>query len=271
MTNKWKCHLKKRPEKITVGDLLLISCDGETPLPLNGENLSIRFPNPKHKYKLHILQVGRLDPLSAELAVTSYRAGDFRESFFVTDGEREFLVEGLKFSVQTLLPKTPLAPHPPFGPWSAPLPLFYLTLWGFVLIFFLLISALRIRVFLSRKNFLKKVEKRKETRPAKTFARSVRRYDEKNPDFIPLLEKAFKLFLENSFFVPAESAPSSETLGALKKYCPAVYGKHGRKLKQTLNEFQYFRENKSGGGAEAAFQLKQTCFRLVFEMERGLS
>ena len=265
MTNKWECHFKKRPEKITVGDLLLLSCDGRTPLPLNRENLSIRFPDPKHKYKLHILKTAHLDPLSAELAVTSYRAGDFRESFFVTDGEREFLVEGLEFSVQTLLPKTPLSPHPPFGPWSAPLPLFYLTLWGFVLLFFLLISALRIQAFLLRKKFLKKVESGRNMRPAKTFARSVRRYDEKKPDFIPLLEKSFKLFLENSFFVPAEGASPSQTLRALKKYCPAVYEKYGERLKQTLNEFQYFRENKVG--KETAFQLKQTCFHLVFEME----
>ena len=268
MTNKWNCHFKKRPETITVGDPLLISCDGQTPLSLNGENLSIRFPNPEHKYKLHILKTTHLDPLSVELAVTSYRAGDFRESFFVTDGEREFLVEGLEFSVQTLLPKTPLSPHPPFGPWSAPLPLFYLTLWGFVLLFFLLICAFRIQGFRLRKKFLKKVESRRKPRPAKTFARSVRRYDEKQPNFIPLLETAFKLFLENSFFVPAESATPSEILGALKKYCPAVYEKYGDRLKQILNEFQYFRENKTGG-EETAFQLKQTCFRLVFEMERG--
>ena len=266
MTNPWRCHLKKFPKVITVGDPLLLSCDGEKSVSFKKEKLFIRFPQPEHKYKLHILEVLHLDSLSAELLVTSYRAGDFRESFFVTDGEQEFFVEGLEFSVKTLLPPTPLSPHPPFGPWSASLPLFYFTLWGFVGILLVLISTLWIRFFVSRKKFLKKVESRGVTRPSKVFAQAVRKYDEQNKDFISLLEKNFKLFLENSFFIPAENKTPKQIVRSLKKYGPAIYKKHGDKLLQTLGEFQYFQEKKSG--AEEAFKLKQACFHLAFEMDR---
>ena len=266
MTNQWKCHFKKLPKTITVGDPLLLSCDGETSLSLKKEKLFIRFLQPEHKYKLHILKVVHLDSQSADLLVTSYRTGDFRESFFITDGTQEFFVEGLEFSVKSLLPEPPLSPHPPFGPWSAPFPLFYLTLWGFVLFLFLLVSALRIRFFVLRKKFLKKVENRKVTRPSKVFAKSVRKYDEKRKNFIPCLEKAFKLFLENCFFIPTEDKSPDRIVHSLKKYCPAVYKKYGDRLLQVLGEFQYFQEKEAK--EEESFQLKQACFHLVFEMER---
>ena len=266
MTNQWECYLKKSPKVITVGDPLLLSCDGEKAVLLKKEKLFIRFPQPEHKYKLHILEVAHLDSLSAELVVTSYRAGDFQESFFVTDGEQEFFVEGLTFSVKSLLPSTPLSPHPPFGPWSAPLPLFYFTLWGFVGILLLLISGLKIRFFVLRKKFLKKVESRKEARPSKVFAQSVRKYDEREKGFISHLEKSFKLFVENSFFIPAENQAPRQVIRSLKKYCPVIYKKYGDRLYQTLGEFQYFQEKTSG--AEESFKLKQACFHLVFEMDR---
>lgn len=246
-----------------------LSCDGERAVTLKKDDLFIRFLKPEHKYKLHILKTAHLDPLSVDLEVTAYRAGDFKESFFVTDGTNEFFVEGLEFSVQTLLPKHPLAPHPPFGPWSEPFPFFYLTLWGFVLFVFVLIAGLKIRFFALRSRFLKKTENRKDSFPAKTFARAARRLSERRTDFIPQLEKSFKLFLENSLFIPAENVSSTHTLRNLKKYRPAVYKKYGDRLRQTLNEFQYF--HKKPAEEEARFQMKQTCFHLVFEMDRELS
>ena len=269
MTNQWKCHLKKTPEVITVGDPLLLACDGEEPVSLEKDKLFIRFPQPEHKYKLHILEAVYMDSLSAELMVTSYRAGEFRESFFITDGEREFFVEGLEFSVKSLLPPTPLSPHPPFGPWSAPLPLFYFTLWGFVGVLLLLISVLRIRFFVLRKKFLKKVESRGVARPSKAFTRSVRKYDEREEGFVSHLEKNFKLFLENSFFVPVESKTPGQVSRSLKKYCPVIHKKYGDKLLQILGEFRYFQEKTPG--VEEAFKLKQGCFHLVFEMDRERS
>lgn len=267
MTNQWKCHLKRSPKVITVGDPLLLSCDGEKAVSLKKDKLFIRFLQPEHKYKLHILEVAHLDSLSAELVVTPYRAGHFQESFFVTDGEQEFFVEGLTFSVKSLLPpNNPLSPHPPFGPWSAPLPLFYFTLWVFVGILLLLVSAVKIRFFVLRKNFLKKVEARGVARPSKVFAQSVRKYDEREKGFTSHLEKNFKLFLENSFFIPAENKSPRQVIRSLKKYCPVVYKKYGDKLYQTLMEFHYFQEKTPG--MEESFKLKQGCFHLVFEMDR---
>lgn len=266
MTNQWTCYLKKSPKVITVGDPLLLSCDGEKAVSFKKDKLFIQFSLPEHKYKLHILEVAHLDSFSAELVVTSYRAGHFQESFFVTDGEQEFFVEGLEFSVKSLLPPNPLSPHPPFGPWSAPLPLFYFTLWGFVGILLLLISALRIRFFVLRKEFLKRVKSRGVVRPSKVFAQSVRKYDEREKGFTSHLEKNFKLFLENSFFIPAENKTPRQVIRALKKYCPIIYKKYGDRLFQALGEFQYFQ--KKTPGAEESFKLKQGCFHLVFEMDR---
>ncbi|MCY4513198.1 MAG: hypothetical protein OXB86_05880 [Bdellovibrionales bacterium] len=266
MTNQWRCHFKKVPEVITVGEPLLLACDGETPVSFKKEKLFIRFLQPENKYKLHVLEVAHLDSLSAELLVTSYRTGDFQESFFITDGEREVFVEGLQFSVKSLLPQSPLSPHPPFGPWSTSLPLFYFTLWGFVGILALLISALRIHFFVSRKKFLRKVEKRSVVHPSKVFAQTVRKHDEKKKDFIFHLEKTFKLFLENNFFIQAENKNPKQIIRSLKKYCPTVYKKYMDKLFQVLGEFQYFQEKTPG--EEECFKLKQTCFNLVFEMDQ---
>ena len=263
MSDKWKCHFKELPEKITVGDILYLFCDGTKPLPLKKENLFIRFPSPEDRYKLHILKTAYLDSDSAELAVTSYRPGDFQESFFVTDGEREFFVEDLTFSVQSVLPQNPIAPHPPFGPWKISFPPFYIALWGLILFLYLLVSFLTARFFILRKKFLKEVESRKVSHPLKVFARTVRRFDEKHKNFMSNLETALKLFLENRFFIPSQQRRPSQIVQSLKKYHPDLYKKYGSRLLGILKEFEWFQGKER---EEASLQLKKSCFELVFEM-----
>ena len=169
MTNQWKCHFKKMPEAITVGDPLLLACDGEIPVSLKKEKLFIRFLQSENKYKLYILEVVHLDSLSAELIVTSYRTGDFQENFFITDGEREVFVEGLQFSVKSLLPQSPLSPHPPL--WSL------VHFFTFVLFYFVGIcgdfSAFNFCIansfFCFKKNFFKKSGKKRYRTSIKGF------------------------------------------------------------------------------------------------------
>ena len=110
------------------------------------------------------------------------------------------------------------------------------------------------------------MERRGIVHPSKVFAQTIRKYDEKKKDFIIHLEKFFKLFLENSFFIPAENKSPKQIIRSLKKYCPIVYRKYRDKLFQVLGELQYFQ--KKTPGTEECFKLKQTCFNLVFEMDR---
>ena len=297
MDSKWTCQLKRAPQKITVGDEMLLSCEGEAPVPLKGD-LKIIFPKKEDAFRLYVTKTLHVEDSYVDLKAASYRPGDFQGAFFVTDGARGFSVENLSFSVASVLAgrEKPLEkPHGPFGPWREPFPPWLAAAWGLAALLGAVSIGLVLKRFFERKRFAAKIQRRtRGARPSKIFIRAWRRREaaaarlsgapasapaagggekpkpqtaEESKSRIRDLEALFKAFLENLCLVPALNKSSRQILSGLKKYRRPLYKSHGRALLQVLSELECFRS--APPPEKAAAQLETSCRRLAFQLEDG--
>ena len=263
---RWTCALKNPPEKITVGDRLIISCEGETPVPLKGD-LQIIFPKKEDAYRLRVLKTLHAEDSYADMEAAPYRTGSFQGSFIVTDGARGFTAEGFSLSVDSVLPEgagQAKKPHGPFGPWKEPLPLWYAAGWIFAVSLGAILIFLILRRFFKRLRFIKKAKLRAGGRqPSKLFVKALRR----SRPSLKNLENLFKDFLENLCLIPARNRSPEQIMSDLKKYRPELHKRHGPALQRIFNEFEAFRN--SPPPAAAASQIERSCCRLAFQLEEG--
>ena len=262
--DKWNCATTEKLEKLTVGKKFTISCKGSEPLIFN-ENIKIIFPQKKDSYRLYVLKTLKKKPQSLDLQVVSYRTGIFDMPFVITDGENSVSTEGLFFSVESVLSNNS-KPHPPFGPWQNPWPLWYLSAWG--LSFFLLLAASFFfgRIFFKRKSFIEKINYRRGTNsPSKNFAKNLRKKDTADPEYIKKLEKLFKIFLEELLLIPARKKNPSVILRSLKKYNKILHKSHGKKLETLLNEMEEFKNKKIE--ETLSWEIQRNSLNLAFELE----
>ena len=267
MKAQWKCYFKEDAKELQVGTRFFLSCKGENSVSFNKEKLVVQFNKKKDKYKLQILEVLYSDPQSLELLATSYRTGDFKQDFFITDGKKSVVVKDLKFSVSSVLPEKPIPPHPAFGPFKNSFPPFYFFLWIFTLVLLFVSVGLILRTFINRKSFLKKMLD-SPTRPAKLFVKSVRQLDKSSSSFSLNLKKHLNAFIEQSLCITAENKSSEELIKSFKKYHPQTYKKQAEPLNQILKEIQYF-ENKEMDEVTAV-RLERACFYFIFDLEKEL-
>ena len=177
MTNQtWQCHFKHLPKQITVGQKLMLLCDGEKALRLSPP-VHIQFPSDRQLYSLYVLKTIKVEDHFLALEVVSYRTGDFKGPFTVTDGERGFVVDDLSFSVRSVLEKkSPAQPHGPFGPFAPDPPLWLLVTTVFSFFCVILCGFIVLRRLLKRRRFINKLVKRKTyLNPAKAFIKGLRR------------------------------------------------------------------------------------------------
>ena len=264
--DKWNCAVTKRPDTLTVGEKFLLSCQGEKPVIFN-QNLKVVFPHKEDSYRLHVLKSSQKDLHSLELQVVAWRTGDFQNiPFIITDGDSRVLVENLSFSVKSLLTEKSKAPHPPFGPWRSPI--LKWQLYCFVVAFLLLLAAavIFLKSFFKRKRFIEKIRARGSTEaPGKTFVRRLREKDIDSPDYVSTLDRLFRIFLEDMFFVPSVEKSSLDILKHLKKYNRSLYKTQGSKIKAVLNELKEFKNKQTP--ESLCRELKINCLQLVFDLE----
>lgn len=265
--DKWNCFIAKHPETLTVGEKFSLSCRGEKPVTFN-ENLKVVFPQKENSYRLHILKGVQGDSNSLDLQVVAWRTGDFQNiPFVITDGESQVLVENLSFSVKSVLTEKSKAPHPPFGPWKSPI--LQWQLYCLVLAFLLLLLATVIffKIFFKRKRFIEKIRARRSAElPGKTFARCLREIDIDSPDYVSALDRLFRIFLEDMFFVPALEKPSEVILKHLKRYNRSLYKVYGSKIKAVLNGLNEFKNKQTSKSLCQEFKIN--CLELVFDLEK---
>ena len=267
--DKWQCSFNKPPEKITVGQKLLLLCRGDKAVSFK-DSLRIEFLDNSQLYSLHILKALKKEDHFLALEVSSYRTGKFNSPFIITDGEKKLLIEGFSFSVQSVLSETkkPVQPHGPFGPFKPPLPLWYLS--AMTLVFLGLMSCLFIffNRFLKRKNLIQKILKRKTyLSPVKFFILSLRKYKKDTPDAIENLERSFKIFLEDLLFLPAVNKTNEQIMNFLKRYHRQFYKKEGQKIRQVLNELSSLQHNAKD--KKTFSKLKKICQETVFLLEKS--
>ena len=197
----------------------------------------------------------------------SYRTGAFENKpFIITDGKNSVLGEGLSFSVESVLPEKPVKPHPAFGPWKTPYPLWWLSLSGVAV--FLLLMGLMIfgRIFFKKRTFIRKIQSRRgESLPSKRFIIALRRLDIESSNYVKDLSRFFRIFLEDLLFIPTLEQPASTVQKFLKKYNKALYKSHGKRIETLLNEMDKLKNKKTK--ESVCQELKKSCFQLAFDLE----
>ena len=263
--DKWNCAVFKQPEKLTVGEKFSISCQGLKPVVFD-KNIAIIFPQKKDNYRLYVLRSLQKASNSLELKVVSYRTGVFDIPFIITDGNNRISAEGLSFTVDSVLEGKQEAPHPPFGPWTSPWPIWHWSLLGATLFLFLTACFLFGRRFLKRRNFIKRVKIRQGIDShGKIFARNLRKKEVTSPNYVKNLDRFFRTFLEDQLGIPALGCSSLSIVKSLKKYNKAVYTSHRRRIEVLLNEIREFKDKKTD--EDICRELRENCLQLVFDLE----
>ena len=309
---KWFCYFdffKKDP--ITVGDVLILLCDGTEPANFSGKHLRIELLptgqeepfDPYKKYSLYALENMKLEKNNIGLYVGIYRTGDFNHPFIITDGTEKVFVDNLSFRVESVLQKTKdgMKPEGPLGPFDFSSPLSWHPILIFVLLF-LSWSALFIRGKWKRNQLINKIKNRlkeKKLKPSKIFFHSLRESEYLKKHSVQKLEQAFKLFLENLFFIPTKMflgnwflIPISKIYNQLimqhqklsvfnfdtsnihkwwimhnlKRFHNKLYQTEKKALGQLLDEFSAFNKNPRNK-EEAYLRLKKSCQEMVLRLE----
>ena len=113
----WQCYFKRIPDKITVGEILNLFCDGDTELKLTAP-VKIEFLDKKNEYSLVVLNTLNQEDHFLALQVVPYRTGKFEHSFYITDGNNKLKIDNLSFEVYSVLKKQEIKAYSPYGPFK---------------------------------------------------------------------------------------------------------------------------------------------------------
>ena len=267
MEHKWQCRFKNLHEPITVGQKLLMVCEGEPKINFK-EPIHIQFLDNKHNYSLYVLKTLNKEGNFLALEVTSYRTGELKNPFIITDGEQGFVIEDFSFHVQSVLKseKQQAKAYGPFGPFKPPLPLWYLTTMGISFFCFLVCILIFVNRLLKRKKHIQNILNRKTyLNPAKSFIIGLRKQKNDWTQTDRHLEKLFKIFLEDHFFIPAIDKSDAQIMKLLKKYHYSVYKREGQNIRRLLNEFSFLKQKNVD--KKTLLELKKLCQKMVFALD----
>ena len=267
MASNWYCSFKDTPNSLTVGDTLSLLCSGETPIKFK-EPLSLKFLDKKQDYSLVILETLKKEDYFLALKVSSYRTGDFKGSFYITDGKNQIQIDNLSFKTQSILTKKEVKPYGPYGPFRLKPDFWYVLSFGLSLTFLAVFALLFFYRFFKRNKFIQLVLNRKSyEKPSKFFAFNLRKEQSDLRESLKHLEMSFKVFLEDCLFIPAVNQSYKDIIKNLKRYQSAFYKKEGANIRQILNEFSSAKTNQID--KKAYFELKKLCQKLVFLIEES--
>ena len=269
MKNNWICQFQNSPKKITVGQKLIMLCEGEESISFN-QPVHIQFLDKKQAYSLHVLKtLNTKEKGFLALEVTSYRTGEFKKPFILTDGNQKILIKDFSFSVQSLLNETKKSPqvHGPFGPFKPPIHLWYLSTISISFIFLFSCLCIFLYRLFNRKTFIKTILRRNTyTNSSKSFILGLRKQKNTPLESLKQLEFLFKTFLEDHFFIPAIKESNKQILKNLKRHQKAIYKKEGQTVFQILNEFSSL--NTKSIDRNNFLKLKKVCQQTVFLLDK---
>jgi hypothetical protein len=263
MTKQWKCELHgldadghtsaELPEKITIGQKLLATCEGE-PAQLTRESLKIEFSEDQ-TYSLHLLSVLELGETKASLVVVPWRAGELKmKNPALSDVKIRVGMGDMDLNVATVLdPKTNPEgkPFPPMHPLTMAWPLWLWLFAGAILLGVLYVLGLGVRKSLRRKKLLALLEKNATAlSPVNHFNKELRKLQRTIPlqsqtwsredmrSFFNELESQFRWFVARELVIPAINGSVGTIMRELKKVDPEVYKHSGRDLRVALIELR---------------------------------
>lgn len=282
---RWNCELrpfdKERADTtLTVGVRSQMLCNGEAITPFKPD-VKILFPDETLMYSLNILSVVASEASSAEFIVTSYKAGDFKPAYLVlSDGQSVAKVEGLKWTVQTVLKKEgEQEPYPGYGPFTLTLPWWFWAAWAVGVV---ILGAVVWRVVLrelDRRRFRKKLlDRRSSVTPLSQFYKDVRRIaraqtlDDSFARKIAELENALNEYLSLQFLVPVGVWSTRRALREIRRLHPKIYREVGSKLQKLLSELAKARKKSASVNAadwEQFSTMSREVVDKIYELKAG--
>ncbi|MDE0118870.1 MAG: hypothetical protein OXM55_02540 [Bdellovibrionales bacterium] len=246
------CRLEKRPKHLTVGDIFELHCEWPLSLILSspvriefhnqdiasqGKNRNFKKEmqnNQPGPYALFVLDTVSILPGKGVFKVTSYQPGHYNTGFRLVSDEGVAKVKSLLWKVNSVLPqneKETIQPFPPYGPWKEVLPFWYKPLAVLVLLSLIVFIAVKTRTFLRRRKKIREVKRRlRNKKPFREFIsqlnllmRELNKKDGKQ--IIRQVETAFRLFLENQFFIFAKDEKPKKIVQQIKKHYPVILKK----------------------------------------------
>ena len=233
------CRFEKMKETVTVGDIFELHC--EWPLSvilskpvrieLNQSEESEGVQSPKSPYSLFVLDTVRILPGRGVFKVTGYKPGNYNTGLSLVSDKGVVKVPPVSWQVNSVIPeekKESIKPYPPYGPWPDPLPLWYWSLGLLTILGFIVFLSVKTYFFVSRKKKIKEVKRRlKNKKPFREFISQLNLLiretgNKKAAATIKKVDKNFRLFLENEFFISALEEKPQKIIRQLKKYYPGL-------------------------------------------------
>ncbi len=240
----WQCQLNHLAEgetagaalgtdPITVGEKFLLKCEGDE-VQFNPAQLSLELPQ-EQQYQLKLLKNLGVDSHKASFVATSYVAGEKPAEFkniFLSDGKSRVALDGVSFTVKTVITQQNNPKHEPFGPtgsFGVSYPLWFWLSFAFVFVFFIAHGVEKIFEALERKKFFKKLSAHPPaisayhqlTKELRQFNREHLRPQSFDADiaakFLRDLDNSVRWYLSRTFEFSCFDIRSSEILMKLKK------------------------------------------------------
>ena len=234
------CRFEKIKETMTVGDIFELHCEWPLTVILSAP-VRIEFnkkegPEGSHSrenpYSLFVLDTTSILPGRGTFKVTSYKPGNYNTGFKLVSDQGVLPVQPVSWQVESVIPeekKETIQPYPPYGPWKEPLPFWYLPLSVLTLLGFIVFVSVKIYFFVNRKKKIQDIKDRlKNKKPFREFISQlnllVREIGNKEgKEIIKKVDRDFRLFLENEFFIFALDEKPKKIIKQLKKYYPPFY------------------------------------------------
>ena len=231
------CRFEKMKETVTVGDIFELHC--EWPLSvilsepvrieLNQSEESEGVQSQKSPYSLFVLDTVHILPGRGVFKVTGYKPGNYNTGLSLVSDKGVVKVQPVSWRVNSVIPeekKESMMPYPPYGPWRDSLPLWYWSLGLLTILGFIVFLSVKTYVFISRKKKIEEIKGRlKNKKPFREFVSQLNLLvretgNKKAEEIIKKVDKNFRLFLENEFFISALEEKPQRIIKQLKKYYP---------------------------------------------------
>ena len=230
-TGEMSCQLKGMAEKTTVGDLFELYCKWDNSVHRLSMPVQMELSQINKPYALVILKEDSFMPGEASFTVTSYQPGLYNTKIKLTGQNNQLESNPLKWQVHSVIPKEKqgtIKPHPPYGPWLYPLPVWY---WPSLIIFvgaFLVMAGCKIHTGLKKRKHIQKVNNRLKSKSAlREFISRItlltrQLHELSKEQVICKIREYFSLFLEDQFFIFAVNTTHQKIIKQMKRYCSLV-------------------------------------------------
>jgi hypothetical protein len=284
----WTCQASVSGP-ITVGQTFSLNCQGGT-AQLNQEHLNLQLPEAQ-KYLLKILKVQGLTANQADFLVTGYVVSpDIKISnLSLVDGEtgegHQVILDGIQFSVQSVITPQNNPENKPFGPWG-PARIDY-PLWLWILLA-LMISSFVAAVFLrwrkmrARRLFLRELEKNPIVlSPYNLFNKELRTLGRQYPmggassdaayawsqdkaqNYVTELDRSFRWYLARELLIPTKDQSVRMIVGDLRRRHRKFSETVEKDLRVALNELNNALKVSQKVTAVDAQQLTELCRKIA--------